>query len=159
MMKQENVSDAALPATELRKEEVRLQISENLAETRRLMKEKEERLIASASARRFVNCGFSGLEARAEEKKRRENAGVTQRIYEWHKPANDHWGGCDDRARQRHRDRQRTYRGKDAETVRTYEDLSDLTPEEIAAWKRAQATERKRLERQRKKAAALEPAP
>lgn len=61
----------------------------------------------------------------------------------------------DDRLKREHRDRQRTNRGKDADTVRPYNDLSILTDTERAEYKRKLNRLHKQASRRRQKPAAV----
>ncbi len=91
---------------------------------------------------------FNRRAERASYRLRQEKKGLTVRPYtrQAYDPKlteEDH----EEYERRKHRDRERARRGVTAERVRSWTDLSALTPEQTAAHKRAQAAARKRRQR------------
>lgn len=88
---------------------------------------------------------FKRVADRALYRLAQEGKGLAVRAYRHHdyepkRPEEDH----EEYERRKHRDRGRERRGVTAESVRSWTDLSALSPDEKAAHKRAQAAARKR---------------
>ena len=101
--------------------------------------------------RHFEQQGASWRESRRLSYRiKKAGEGKQVRPYHFHDHVDPlHEETCDDRAKRMKRDRQRTYRGVTAETVRTYTDLSGLTDEERAERKRHKNNEAQRARRAR----------
>ncbi len=102
---------------------------------------------------------FEGYKKKERARKRKEYAdekaleGKSVRRYNWHEHADPGFASCDMRRILMQRTRQRSYRGVDATTVRSRNDLSHLTAEERQVYKAKQAAERQRRKRARLKQA------
>jgi hypothetical protein len=120
-----------------------------------LVKAKRAAILAEKEERREERRAEARRVARAEYAAKREAEGRPVRPYRFHDhQVPDHPEYREMRERRMHRDRMRSRRGVDEWTVRDWNDLSSLTPEEKAEHKREQNREAKRRQRERQRGGA-----